>query len=57
MFLSLSLLVSLPIDPWSPIVEIMLVNTYQVFPSVNTAQVSRYLEAATTAFLAPIPIC
>lgn len=57
-FLNLLLLVSLPIGPWSPIIETMLVNIYQVVPSVNTTQVSSYLASLSiTASLAPMPLC
>lgn len=54
-FLNLFLLVSLPIGPWGSIIETMLVNTDQVVPWVNKAQVSSYLEWTTTASLAPTP--
>lgn len=54
-FRNLFLLISLPIGPWGPIIETMLVNTNQVVPWVNTGQVSCYLEWTTTASLAPTP--
>lgn len=57
-FLDLFLLISLPIGPWSPFIEIMLLNADQVVPRINTAQVSSYLKWTTTAsLLGTSPLC